>query len=532
MLTALPIALFILFPLILLGIRLRRPRFAYFWLVAALGVLIAWPVVLALRFTIPSQTALGSWQPEVLFPVSPLLLVDEISWPFALALASLAVAVILTDVARASEADWLAWASSLALTALGLFSVLAGNLLSLALGWAAIDLVELVVLLLQVNQSTVRERIIGSFVPRAMGILVLVAAGLISTQQSPLDPLSFASVSPEVGVLLLIAAGLRLGVFPLHQPFVEGDSPGRRGLGTLLRLIPVGGSLVLLPRTAMAGVPSSWSGILLALTGIAGLYAAVTWLNARDELDGRPFWILGVSALSVASAIRGLPAASLAWGTAALLSGSFVFLMTARHRRLVPVIALGLSAFSGLPYTPSWQGVALFTAHQSILPVPLALVFLPIHALLLAGILRHSLRAGQPLAGVERWVWVIYPFGLAFLPLTQFAILFWNLTHPSDLAGAFPDLLATWPALASLVIFAALITWARRGIQVPSLLVRGFETIFSFNWLYRLLWSGYHLLGRGLNLVSLVFEGEGGFLWTLLLLVLLLSLIAGGNLGG
>jgi hypothetical protein len=47
-----PIMILILVPGVMVGIRLARPRFAYFWLVAAAGVLVAWPLVLLAR---PSQ---------------------------------------------------------------------------------------------------------------------------------------------------------------------------------------------------------------------------------------------------------------------------------------------------------------------------------------------------------------------------------------------------------------------------------------------------------------------------------------------
>ena len=60
--------------------------------------------------------------------------VDAFSWPFAIALGTIALAVILTDIGRSEEADWYSWASSLALAALGLVAVLAGNLAHAGIG--------------------------------------------------------------------------------------------------------------------------------------------------------------------------------------------------------------------------------------------------------------------------------------------------------------------------------------------------------------------------------------------------------------
>ena len=108
----------------------------------------------------------------------------------------------------------------------------------------------------------------------------------------------------------------------------------RRGLGTSLRLVPAAASLVLLVRTAYTGVPDPWRPYLLALVGLSALYGAILWFTASDELSGRPFWILGMIAFVVASAVCGVPEASLAWGLACIFSGGLLFLLSARHPQL------------------------------------------------------------------------------------------------------------------------------------------------------------------------------------------------------
>lgn len=520
LLLLLPVIILMIFPVLMLVIRLRKGKFAYFWLVAALGALLPFPLTFALRFRIPTVLPFGMWEPETLFPITPSLLVDPVSWPFAFALAALALAVILTDVARAPEADWLAWAGGLGLTALGILAVLSGNFFTLLLGWAAIDLVELVLLIHQVQQSQIRERVIIVFTARVAGLMVLIWGGMIAASDDPTSVLSFDHISPTVSVLLLTAAGLRLGVFPLHLPFFEG-MPMRRGLGTLIRLIPVAASLVLLPRTAAFGVPADWETPLLAFTSLAAIYGSVAWINAENALDGRPFWILGAAALAVASAIRGQPAAALAWSIAGLFAGGQIFLISARHPRLFLVTALSVLVFSALPFTPTWQGLRLYTAPFT----PFALVFVFAHTLLIAGYIRHAVRAGAPLSGVERWVWVIYPLGLALLPISHFAILYWDWFRPLPGATAYPPVLASWPGLVALALAGAILYWRGRGIHAPQRVIAGIRRVLSLSWFYRFLWTVYTAFSRLVGLLNLIFEGEGGILWTLLLLVLLYSLL-------
>lgn len=529
-----PTLVLLLAALILIVVRLARPRFAYFWLVAAFGSAAAWPLVLLARLRLPATLPLMTWRPVELFPSSPALLVDPVSWPYALALATLCLAVILTDVARAAEADWSAWAGCMALTALGLVAVLAGNPLTLALAWAAIDLVELVILLAQILQSEVRERIVVAFSIRVIGLMLLVWASVAA--RSTGAELTFANIPVQVSAYLLLAGGLRLGVLPLHLPFLR-EMPLRRGLGTLVRLTPAASSLMLLGRTASAGAPEPLAGLLLGLAALAALYGAAAWATAENELEGRQYWILGMGALSFGAAVRAQPAASVAWGLALLLCGGLLFLLSARHRYLLALAGLGLLGFSALPYTPAWQGVRLYASPAGLA----AVIFLLAQALLLAGYLSHVLRVEQPLSGVERWVWVIYPLGLALNPLALFVVAWWSplgLARALGVARSFgetqelPSLSASWPSFAALILVGVLIVWDRIGPRPPALVGKILGRLFSFGWLYRFLWWVYHSIRRAVAFVNLILEGEGGILWTLLLLTLLLSLLAQQRSGG
>jgi hypothetical protein len=519
MLILIPILILLLTPIAMLLFRLTWPRFAYHWLIAAGGVLVAWPLVLLASAQLPQAIQLVPWLPDALFPSWPMLLVDRLSWPYALALVTLVLGVILTDVARAPEADWAAWAGSLGLAALGIFAVLAGNPLTLLLAWTAIDLVELLVMLGQVKESSVRERLVIAFSARVLGSLTLVA-GVVAARSAG-QSLSFAVIPPRASIFLLLAAGLRLGVLPLHLPLLQ-EVPLLRSLGTMSRLVPVAASLALLARTATADVMTSLAPVFLGLAGLAALFGGATWALAQDELDGRTGWILGMGSLAVAAAVRAQPAASLAWGMATLLSGGLLFLTSARDRRLSWITLLGLLGFSAMPFSPAWNGARLYAGQF----YPFLSVFLVAHALLLVGYLRHTLRVASPLIGVERWVWFLYPVGLALLPVTHLLFGWWTNPGIEDV-----PLAGWWVGPFVLGLAALMIAWSRRIHHFPGWVIIIFAYIFSLSWIYRLFWSLYRWIGRLLSFFSTVLEGDGGVLWALLVLVLLILVFA-GNGGG
>ena len=148
MLILLPVLILLLTALAMAVLDRLRPRYSYHWVVAVGGAFLAWAGVWVLRFRLPSSLPLADWGVEGLLSSSPVLRVDGISWMFALALATFALAVILTDAARAQETQWEVWAGGLSITALGILAVMAGNPLTLVLVWVILDVVDLVILLL------------------------------------------------------------------------------------------------------------------------------------------------------------------------------------------------------------------------------------------------------------------------------------------------------------------------------------------------------------------------------------------------
>ncbi len=529
MLPLLAILILLVTPLSMLLLHLWRPRFAYQWLVAVGAAFVVWLVLLLSSKDIPRHIPLVTWEPVSLFPSSPALLVDEFSFPFALALATLILGIMLTAVVRLGGVDWRVWAGNLILAGLGILAVLAGNPLTLLLGWSALDIVETLIILSQVKQSARRASLVIAISARVGGIAMLLLGGIVTWSKG--ETLTFATISSEASPYLLLAAGLRLGVLPIHLPFLD-EVPLRRGLGTSLRLVPAAASLILLVRTATVPISASLSPYLLALSALAALYGAVTWVTSTDELSGRPSWLLGMASLAMAAAILAQPQASLAWGIASLLSGGLLFLMTPRQRNLLPLPILGLISFSALPFTPAWGGTYIYMIYASpgfaekpLISAVLTPILLLAHALLLAGYLRHSLRQIDSLEVMERWMWLIYPVGLALFPITHFLLGVWTWPQPTNLpfigwiVGVLALGLATlpwlWKRRTTHPLFVRLPDWG------PSLR----DKAISLNWLYRPFWAVYLFLGQLLSLISSILEGDGGILWALVLLVLIITLL-------
>jgi formate hydrogenlyase subunit 3/multisubunit Na+/H+ antiporter MnhD subunit len=568
MLILLTIFLFIFTAFAMVILHLVRPRLSIQGFLGVMAVLFGLVMVFLSHSDIPDTIVLLQWAPQSLFPIQPALLLDDISWYFALALTALAFTVVITSIAQLGQnpksdqqatrnniqvveassgpnntgslkvlgainesgmfPDWLFWAAILVLTGAGLMAVTAGNILTLLLAWAALDILELIILLGQIPQSAARERVIIVFSARLAGTVSVLIAGLLLWSQGGV--LQFNALSQSINVILILAASIRLGVFPPQHLYRRG-LPIRTDLATILRLVSAAASFILLVRVSTTGVSPSFTPLLLGFIALVGIFAALRWLGAKDELDGRSYWILGTASPAIAAAIVGSPFSCLVWSIASLLSGGLIFSFSLRHLRFIPLILLGVFNLSSLPFSPTWQGAALY---QSILTVArnralyliFSISFFLSQSILLSGYIRHFLKGVQPTTEdksqhIERWVWVLYPFGLVIIVLVHL-LLGWFLLP--DLQGL-P--LVTWLIGPLTLLVAALILFASWRFPQPFPSLNRFtktsfsNNLFSLEWLYNFIWQAYHTITRVIAVFSTILEGDGGILWALVLFALI-----------
>ena len=507
------IALLILTILALVVLRFLLPDFRYNWWVAIGGVLAAWVSVFAWQSQIPISLQLPAWQPEFLFSQSPTFIADGVAWAFSLSIVALCLAIIITSVVRSNFPSPMNWASTIVFASLGVLAATADNPLTLVLIWAAIDLTELVSQIRIVEDPKLSERVVIAFASRVSGTLLLLWADMTSAANNV--SFDFRSAPEQAGVFLILAAGLRLGVLPLHLPY-PSESTLRRGIGTGLRMVSAASSLVLLTRIPSGSIVSPYTPYLSLFVSFAALYGSWMWLRAPDELNGRPYWLIGMGSLAVAAALRGNPTGAAAWGCSLLLVGSVLFLSSEPDRWLARVTLVGVLPVSALPFSltaSGWDQPGVFWYNLPFLIVA--------QAMLVAGFVRHAQRVPTRPGYEDQPIWGrnVYPIGILLLLLTSLLLgLFgWN--------GALQ--LGTWIAGIAASMLSLVLLWLTPRLRILNPVRAHWVRPASPTWLdsgYQVLWSLYRQLGRLSTLVTNVLEGESGIMWTLLFLALFISL--------
>jgi len=493
-----------------------RPEFRYLWLIAASGAMVAWFSVLGWRFRLPFTFQLPAWEPTSLFlePIS--FTVDTLTWPFAFSITTLVLAVILTSAARENFPAPIPWAAILILGGLGLLAVLSNNPLTLLMIWSAIDLAELAAQLRSVDGPKQSEKVVTAFAARVAGIGMLLWANMVSISAG--TTMDFQNAPSQAGLYLLLAAGLRLGVFPLHLPYAS-ESAIRRGFGSALRLISAASSLILLARIPTSSVISVFTPYLLSFAALAALYGGWMWLRAPDEMAARPFWLIGLASLAMASALRGNPVGAAAWGCALILSGGALFLSSVQQIWLRRALRVGTWGITALPFSITATGWG--STSGSFWPAWPFLILA--QGLLLAGYLRHTSRAGSRtnFESLDRAAQYVYPLGIAMLLATLIILGLWGWEGalkggvlPFALAGSSLGGAIFWLAPRLRVLSPVRAHWV------------GPASTPWIDWFFRGLWGLYRQASRLANAIISILEGDGGFMWTLLFLVLLISFLA------
>jgi hypothetical protein len=570
MLILLTIFLLLLIPFAMLIIRMVQPKFSIQGFLAVLGVLAGWLMVLLARQDIPRTITLLHWQPVIFFPDSPSLLFDDVSWYFAFGVITLALSSIVTSIAHLgqsyknnqslgenkievveiqeqtenktsptkpsthtenkSSSNWQSWAGILILTSLGLVAVTAGNMLTILLAWAALDILELFLLLGLDLQSKSRERVILSFSLRVGGIGMVLVAGIDAWSYGV--SLAFNSIDEITSIYLILAVCLRLLVLPLQHRIILQHSKMNE-FNTIFHMVPVAASLILVVRIANFGIMGPITPYLLGFVALVGLYAGIRWMSSEDELKGLTYWMLGIASMAIASAILNLPYASIAWSIACLLSGGLIFSFFIHHKNLIPIAFLGFVCFSTLPFSPTWLGTELYTMAGSpssiitpFLSYLLSFSFFLTFSLFLAGYIRYILRGIIPYVEqlevhTERWVWFLFPIGLIFIIAAHFLIgvmLYPELKRIPILGWV----IGAVAVVISGIIWYLHIHYVQGNIQRILRPAPSFATKFlSLEWLFQFFGSIFHSLSRFIDLISTILEGDGGILWAFVLFALI-----------
>jgi hypothetical protein len=502
-------------------------RFRWPSLIMAVAAGLAVASMLPLQRQLPVSVAALDWRPVTLVGSPVSLRVDSTAWLLGLALLVAGFAVSLTwqtvPTLDETPSTNLSRALALAMLAVGLGSVFAANILTLAISWGLLDGLFCLILLARGGSSSGRRAQVALGLNGLATLSVWLVAVLI--EQDHLSPYWHLLVLPvSARGVMGLAAALRLGLYPLNiwQP-VELVSELDRAI--LVYLVPVAAGLSLWARLAvMQALPegSVWPTIALITALIGGVQA---WLQL-DPRESLPHIALGYGGMLILAATRGrLQAEALAAGAASWLLGlTLLFVGRSFGRSTWPWAipsALGAATLAGLPLTLGFVSRSAFYRGVSEVNGPLVLALVAESLLIGAMLRRLSTPDDSPLPSS-----LLAKVGYGAALVVGAAPLLAGVIAPAALmAGLSAAMWLAW----SIPLVGALVLAVVAGRLHSTINRLGGVTgqVIRLDWLYSILLPMLRSPARlGLMAADLL-EGEGAFLWMLVILALVLLYVRG-----
>ena len=487
----------------------------------------AFLVLLSLAPCLPADGTISRWRPY--FGGDLAYYVDGLAFLFAVLIALLGLATIALGLGRSEGLEESSYAALLALLAAGLGFVFSANLITLCMSWVLFDLTFLWALSASDHGGSWMKTVPRILNLDCLACLSLLAAALLLGQGEDSLSLRSGSISIPVFGLVLLAALVRVGLYPLHlwMPIGVEARPAAR---SLLHLVPASSGLYLLARLsawANGGLPY---GQALTIVGSLAFFigALLAWIEA-DLSKALSLMMISQVGYAIASlAIVKPPAMVVLPSLNLVLCLGLLFLSRDRSElgSLWSRVASGLAIVSlaGVPLTLGFVG-RWHLYHSLLAGSYLAFLALSLLAetFLFAALLRMwsaiSIHASPSRLAYERLSMV----GAALLAAP---VLVLGL-HPPVLSPLMEGV--TFPTLVGLLRSTTIFQWV--ALFLPPLggylLLRHRQRIFDpvegfwlkLSMVLRLEWL-YNLLGQivagaagALRIVGRVSEGRGYLGW-------------------
>jgi len=225
-------------------------------------------------------------------------------------------------------------------------------------------------------------------------------------------------------------------------------------------------------------------------------------------------WRVGGLVLLLGGFVFAAPEAVLIWGVIFLLTGTLLIRDFKAKRALSLALVLGGIAILPLPYFPAWAGLVSFNG------IPGLLFSLPA-GIVLGKTLNKNIRALRDFELDSEPLSAVLLTGYAVILISLFSITVQAGLRSKNLALSSAPI-SVW--IAGVVFVAAAVFWNR----IPKISLSRLEKTTTRIKVFTAAAADAfpQIADRAVNLVSRVFEGEGGLIWTLLVGFLLLSLIS------
>lgn len=498
----------------------RRPMV---WLATAAASLLVWLLVM---FIPRNQSIALNWQNWFFASGTHIGLYFQIegrNWGIIAALMTVHVAFLFTSASKEDFGkDYIFWIAETMAIALTYAVLSAADLWSLIIAWTAMD-VGIWFYQLFLRKKFESDRLVRAFMVRFSGSLLLIFATARIAGGG--HSLLLKDIPASTSALIFLAALLHSGIFPLPLPEDKRESHAA-SLDFLAILLPAISSLFLvtfLPNHQISFLP----GMILGVGVLLGL-ALMVLITGRAASETTAAYNLVVSFVLfityrfITKTTSGLQG----WYILILFFCTWLLLHERRGKSTVFFPILVMLLFSGLPFSLMSYGNSGILMSGFGIP---ALVSFGMHLFLLLIFSRFVFRKKADFNDLGTTAQFTYSTAL-FITISGLAVIEFHAMASTEV-----ELTDAWAGMLIAILTLGIHLWLenrQRALPAEKQLERidthRITRFLSFDWLFD--WSKA-ILNWTRPLVSgfsLLLEGEGGVLWSIVFLALLVTLIQTG----
>ncbi len=489
------------------------------WIFAVLCSFASWGTVIFIKNRLPFSFDMLRWSNIGVSIKFPFFEINLINWPFIFVITAIVCAVIISSSIRLNAASiFPEWTGILALGSIGILGSMAGNLLTIIMVFGLLDLIELTffTLLVDYKDKKLNSYFLNLFW-RFTGFVILLM-GLVFQFSSTNSVNSWNDISSSGTTIILFGCLFRLGMVPFTA--LSGKlNKNPNGIFVIRILISLLLVLSILFKLPLQSDNTIWKTLLLGYLLIVANVAALKIVIGSNKEDGLD-WQLLLGSIFIAEFLYGFSSTGIYFVLTAIPIFIIFFLDVLDSRFLFVLSLAALFGFSGLPFTPNDSGLAGFSLTGT---VPGYLFLFPC-MVFFAGmfnqiITKHSITSGI----TERWLLVVSPLGIL---ITVFSIWIISYFWTGDTNGFVLSIQALIMTIGGLAIFTAKRFGLLSFLDFALIRLKQFEITFGENG-KRLFKSAYfgNIIQFPNKFILGIFEGDGGILWAILCLVLVITII-------
>ncbi|MDO9546950.1 MAG: hypothetical protein Q7J07_09430 [Pelolinea sp.] len=450
-------------------------------------------------------------------PVNLLFQINNSNWPISISYFSLLLAFLLSSIIHIKGSESLyEWVEMVVLIVSGWVFILAGDYWSILIGWTLIDFVELIFHFRHKVLSP--DKFYFHFLIKFLGSLILIFGISRSFQLNPFG--LFEKNVEGIGLIIPLAAFLHSGISSNFSERSDLESFPNKMI-IFLKIISFITSfflLIYLPQPNLGLISSLVFKIFLFGFAILQMYK---WASVKDEIPGIRKLLLAFGSVLCLIFFSGLGEYIEIWLILLIVPFGWLYLYTDRDPKLQVFLFLSGFFLTGIPFSLTFQG--LFQLSVQGQWIDLFFVLIPM-TIALSGFINHGLKKSGNFDGLEPWYQVFYLIGLFFPLLTTSAIVLRNPKPSISSLSSWwiglsmvliSSLLCFYQFRAEKTVFESKLIQKRNSGLLPSIIM-GFQFFIE-----RVIF----LLDNLLLFFSSLFEADGGILWSIVFLVLFITIL-------